>query len=87
MSRHSIPAFDQRYSIVVGWDWPMRTYFAQVLDTDAIEREDRIRVWIGASFDEIQAPEELRLPVAAYGTLTDDIIAHLHADRDGTSGA
>ncbi len=87
MSRHSIPAFDQRYNIVVGWDWPMRTYFAQVLDTDAIEREDRIRVWIGISFDEIQAPEVLRQPIAAYGTLTDDIIVRLHADRDGTSGA
>ena len=87
MSRHSIPAFDQRYKIIVGWDLPMRTYFAQVQDIDAIEREDRIRVWIGTSFDEIQAPDVLREPIAAYGTLTDDMLARLRADRAGTSGA
>lgn len=87
MSRHSIPAFDQRYEIIVGWDWRTRSYFAQVLDIDAIEREDRFRVWIGASFDEIQIPDVLRQPVSAYGTLTDDMIARLHADRAGTSAA
>lgn len=47
MSRYNIPAFDQRYKIIVGWDWASRTYFAQVLDIDAIEHEDRFRVWIG----------------------------------------
>ena len=87
MSRHSIPAFDQRYEIIVGWDWGMGTFFAQVLNIDAIEREDRFRVWIGTSFDEIQAPDVLRQPIAAYGTLTDDMIARLCADRAGTSGA
>ncbi len=87
MSRHCIPAFTQQYNIVVGWDWPIRTYFAQVLYIDAIEREDHIRVWIGTSFDEIQTPEELRQPIAAYGALTDDMIACLRADRAGTSGA
>ena len=65
----------------------MRTFFAHVLDIDAIEREDRFRVWIGTPFDEIQAPEVLRVPVAAYGTLTDDMIARLRADRGETSGA
>ena len=87
MSRHSIPAFDRRHEIIVGWDWGMGTFFAQVLDNDAIEREDRFRVWIGTSFDEIQNPEALRQPIAAYGTLTDDLIACLRADRGGTSGA
>ena len=57
MSRYAIQPFESKFEIVVGWDWPMRTYFVQVLDTDAIEREDRFRVWIGTSFDEIQAPE------------------------------
>jgi hypothetical protein len=59
----------------------------QALDIDAIEREDRFRVWIGTPFDEIQTPDVLRQPVGAYGTLTDDMIARLRADRAGTSGA
>ena len=58
----------------------MRTYFAQVLNIDTIEREDRFRVWIGTSFDEIKAPEVLRAPIAAYGHIPDDIIQALRDD-------
>jgi hypothetical protein len=81
MSRHTIPSFNQRYEIIVGWDWPMETYFAQVRDNEAADDEPPIRVWVGGSFDEVQAPEELREPIAAYGTLTDNVIAILRADR------
>ncbi len=81
MSRHTIPSFNQRYEIVVGWDWPLRTYFAQVRDNEAIDDEHPIRVWVGGSFDEVQAPEELREPIAAYGALTDNVFAILRADR------
>lgn len=86
MSRHSIPAHDQRYKIVVGWDWGMRTYFAQVHDKEAT-KEDLASVWIGTTFDEIQTPEELREPIAAYGALSDNGIEILYADRGGGSGA
>ena len=80
MSRYTITPFDPRFEIVVGWDWPMRTYFAQVLDIDTIEREDRIRVWIGTSFDEIKTPEVLSAPLSAYGNISDDIIQALRDD-------
>jgi hypothetical protein len=87
MSRHNIPAFDKRYEIVVGWDWPMRTYFAQVHDNETIDDENGVPVWIGTSFDEILTPEELAEPLAAYGALTDHVIAILHADRGVALGA
>ena len=82
MSRYTIQSFDPRFEIVVGWDWPMRTYFAQVLDNKNPEDdENRPRVWIGTSFDEIQTPEELRAPIATYGNIPDDIIQALRDDR------
>lgn len=84
MSRHTIPSFDQRYEIVVGWDFPMNTYFAQVIDSEAGADEDHCCVWIGLSFDEIQNPEELRAPIATYGILTDDVIAILRAEGGKT---
>ncbi|WP_234729992.1 hypothetical protein [Acidocella facilis] len=87
MSRHNIPAFDKRYEIVVGWDWPMRTYFAQVHDNEATEDENLVPIWIGTSFDEILTPEELVKPIAPYGALQDNVIAILHADRGLTLGA
>jgi hypothetical protein len=50
MSRYTIPSFDPNYEIIVGWDWPMRTYFAQVKDTRQAEGDEGfMRVWIGTS--------------------------------------
>ncbi|WP_234729388.1 hypothetical protein [Acidocella facilis] len=40
MSRYTIPSFNPRFEIVVGWDWPMRTYFAQVLDNENPEDDE-----------------------------------------------
>ena len=82
MSRYTIAPFDPRFEIVVGWDWPMRTYFAQVLDNENPEDDENYaRVWIGTSFDEIQTPEELHAAIAAYGNMPDDIIQDLRDDR------
>lgn len=61
-------------------------YFAHVRHIDTHEHEDSIRVWIGGTFDEVQAPEELRGPISAYGSLTDEVIALLHADRGKIPG-
>ena len=82
MSRYTIRSFDPRFEIVVGWDWPMRTYFAQVLNNENPEDGGNYaRVWIGTSFDEIQTPEEMRPLIAAYGNIPDDIIQALRDDR------
>lgn len=84
MSRYTIPSFEPHFQIVIGWDWPMRTFFAQVLDmTKQPGEEGFTRVWVGGTFDEIQSPEALRAPIAAYADITDDMVATLHADRGG----
>jgi hypothetical protein len=31
MSRHEIPALDPAHKVIVGWDPPMQTFFAQVI--------------------------------------------------------
>ena len=82
MSRYTIPAFDPNFQIVIGWDRPMRTFFAQVLDaTKQPGDEGFARVWAGGTFDEIQSPEALRPLIAAYGDITDEMLAVLRADR------
>ena len=84
MSRHAVPSFDARYEIAVGWDRPLNSYFAQVEDMHADDDEDPVVVWVGAGPSEIQTPEALRAPIAAYGTLTDEMISTLAADRAAT---
>jgi hypothetical protein len=87
MSRYTTPSFDPNYEITVGWDWPMRTYFAQVKDIRQAEGDEGfMRVWIGTSFDEIQTPEDLSPPIANYGKLPEEITATLRADRAITIG-
>ena len=39
MSRYSIPAQDPRLTVIVGWDNPLATFFAQVFDP-SIEDDD-----------------------------------------------
>ncbi len=82
MSRYTIPSFDPVFQIVIGWDRPMRTYFAQVLDTAKQPGDDGFaRVWAGGTCDEIQTPEALRPLIAAYGDITDEMLSILRADR------
>ena len=82
MSRYTIRSFNPNFQIVIGWDWPMRTYFAQVLDvTKQPGEEGFTRVWVGGTFDEIQSPEALRTPIAAYGDITNEMVATLRTDR------
>jgi hypothetical protein len=82
MSRYIIPSFDPAFEIVIGWDWPLKSFFAQVLDTRLTPGDEGYaRLWIGGTFDEIQNPEELQAPIASYADLTDEMLATLRADR------
>jgi hypothetical protein len=49
MSRYEfLPhCWSSTYSLAVGWDEPLQTYFAQVFDTSISEDDDRVIVWIG----------------------------------------
>ena len=68
--------------IVVGWDNPMMTFFAQVerIQT-ADDPRDPILLWLGASPGEVARPEDLAEPLAPYAELTAEHIAQLRADR------
>ncbi len=82
MSRYTIPPFNPDFEIVIGWDRPLRSFFAQVMDTRLAPGDDGyMRLWIGGTFDEIQNPEELRGPISAYTDITDEMLAMLRADR------
>ncbi len=83
MSRHEIPAKYQGLTVVVGWDNPMITYFAQVEDESAGDDTDPIVLWLGASHREVLRPEDLALPLAPFADLTKAHLDQLRADRAG----
>jgi len=85
MSRHTIECFSARFQLVVGWDRPLGSFFAQVEDLELTDKDDdRVLVWVGASYAEIPTPEALQPHIAQYAIISDDMLATLRADRAAT---
>ena len=83
MTRYSVDPFSGRFEITIGWDRPLNTYFAQVHDLEVSDDDegDPVVVWVGATHSEILTPEALQLHIASYGSIPDDIVQTLRADR------
>lgn len=84
MSRHSIPARSLGYSVVVGWDPPLMTFFAQVEEENPADEDDAVVLWLGGQDREYTRPEDMIEPLAPYAELTPDMIEALRADRAAT---
>ena len=81
MSRHEVPAKRPGTSVIVGWDNPMMTFFAQVLDEQADEAADPILLWLGTQPGEVTRPEDLVHPLAPFAELTAPQLEQLRNDR------
>jgi hypothetical protein len=49
MSRYSIPAQQPGLTVIVGWDNPLTTFFAQVFDPSIEEDAAACLLWIGTT--------------------------------------
>ena len=84
MSRYEIPGREPHLRLVVGWDRPLRTYFAQVWDERLPEvelEEDAIRLWVGCFAGEITSPEALAEAVKEYADFGPETLERLRNDR------
>ncbi|MGH7152977.1 MAG: hypothetical protein ACREF3_03535 [Acetobacteraceae bacterium] len=82
MSRHQIPAHAPGLSVVVRWDNPLSTHFAQVLrEQDDNDERDPVVFWVGGVAGKVLRAEDLVQPLAPYAELTDDVIVQLRVDR------
>ena len=81
-SRRSIPAHAPDLTVVVGWDNPLSTFFAQVeRNQDDDDPRDPILLWIGGELGEVVQAEQLAGPLAPYAELTSKLVEQLRADR------
>ncbi len=81
-SRRTIPARYLAITVVVGWDNPMQTFFAQVDRAEGNDDpDDPPLLWVGTRDSEIRRAEDLVRPLAPYADLTDAHLAQLRADR------
>jgi hypothetical protein len=84
MSRHQIRPRDPGHKVIVGWDHPLLTYFAQVIDRakEAAGEDEKFVLWIGCSLREICEMDDLRQRIKAFAYIPADIGARLYGDKD-----
>lgn len=82
MSRHDLTPFDPAHEVTVGWDPPLRSYFAQVLDTAGDEEDGTYEVlWIGIRLQEVLNPAAVIAAVAPFASVPADLLGQLARDR------
>lgn len=88
MSQHLLPALPKYAgaTIRIGWDRPLNTYFASVVDHREDAPEDAPFLWIGQQPGEILNPARVIKAVAPYAVIPDGLAAALLADSQQPAG-
>jgi hypothetical protein len=85
MSRYEQISSHSGYRIAYGWDRPLGTFFAQVIDTTETDDDDAHMVlWRGTTARDITRAEDLAAVLAPYVELSAEELAQLRADRAAT---
>ncbi len=81
MSRYNLQSKDPNHIVVVGWDRPLNTFFAQVRIAGADE-EARPLLWFGVSGDGIHDIDEVKRRLSPFAIVPYDIELQLRRDSD-----
>jgi hypothetical protein len=85
MSRYSVPAQDQTLTVVVGWDNPFVTFFAQVFNPSIDEDAEACLLWIGTAPEGIPTVAALQAQLADWATIPPDIVDRLTRDQQAAT--
>lgn len=81
MSRYILPGKKHNHQIVVGFDNPLQTYFAQVEELqEDLNKDPKILVWVGTSYEEIADVEKICNCVSEYGNVPEYVKTRLKED-------
>ncbi len=96
MSRYTFAGNDPRYRLFVGWDDPLKSFFAQVEDlahetNGAVINqqamigdceEEGLLVWVGADGVPILDVKHIVAAVRAYGAIPEEVCVKLRSDQN-----
>ncbi|MGY4295339.1 hypothetical protein ACVWXN_003434 [Bradyrhizobium sp. i1.4.4] len=84
MSRHEIQAFDPVNTVIVGWDPPLQTFFAQVKSSllEKTDPDDPFLLWVGCSLREIDSVDGLVAALRGFANIDAEICKTLYDDKD-----
>lgn len=83
MSRHEIEPFDPVNTVIVGWDPPLQTFFAQVKSglLEKSDPDDPFLLWVGCFAGEIYDVEGLVDALRPFAELDTKIRKKLSDDK------
>ena len=85
MSRYSIPAQQPGLTVIVGWDNPLCTFFAQVFDPAIEDDEAACLLWIGTALREIPTVAALQTRLTGWAIIPPAILDRLtHEQQTAT---
>jgi hypothetical protein len=85
MSRYSVPAQTPGLTVIVGWDNPLTTFFAEVFDPSIEEDDEAYLLWIGTAPQAIPTVAALQAQLAGWATIPADIVGHLTWDQQAAT--
>ncbi len=81
MSRYSVPTQHPGLTVIVGWDNPLMTFFAQVFDPSIEDDEAACLLWIGTTPEAIPTVAALQAQLAGWAALPPDLVDRLTRDQ------
>ena len=85
MSRYSIPAQQPGLTVIVGWDNPLCTLFAQVFDPSIAEDADACLLWIGTAPGAIPTVAALQAQLAGWAAIPPALLDCLIRDQQAAT--
>ena len=85
MSRYHFPAHDPRFTVVVGWDNPLATFFAQVFDPSIDDEDDAYVLWLGTAPQAISTVAALQAQLASCATIPAALVAQLTREQQAAT--
>lgn len=81
MSRHTFTGDKPNLRIVVGWDRPLRSYFAQVWDGGELEAGELL-LWAGAGPEPVPTTDALAELLAPFGGIPGEVLDRLRDEEE-----
>jgi hypothetical protein len=85
MSRYRITAQNPALTVIVGWDNPLQTFFAQAFEPSVEDEAEADLLWIGTAFQEIPTVAALQAQLTGWATLPPAIVTRLTGDQQAAT--
>jgi len=85
MSRYTVPAQDPGLTVIVGWDNPLTTFFAEVFDPSIEEDDEASLLWIGTDPQALLTVAALQAQLAGWATIPPAIVDRLIRDQQAAT--